>query len=226
MQLAGLTSNVVKELVVEGSWYSADNIRVHISSALVPPEKASELAHELTREEPIIVWVPTYYEDEDDFEYLSTEKKEYIPWIVSPSREARIDEHDPFGVPCANLRPRLSRDYASTLSLTIDEPFGRYWKNRQGVVAVHAQAWGREDEYSETRPYSGLRLFCSTSSLKQILKKYDKDLLLLISLQQCEKEGHRGNSKYKHTVAVLRISKKFDLEYFKGLVNHLYKPRY
>lgn len=226
LQLVGLTSRVGKELVVKGFWHSADNIQVSISSTLVPPQKAPQLARKLTREEPMLVWVPTYHENEDDLEYLMGEKKEYTPWIVCPSGETRLDEHDPFGVSCANLRPRLSRDYAATLSLTTDEPFVRHWKNPSGNVAVHAQAWGREDKYIEDGPNSGLRLCCSASSLEQILKTHDKDLLLLISLQRHEKSGYRGDSKYTHTVAVVRISKTLDLEYFKGRVNHLHKSRY
>jgi len=226
LQLVGLTSRVGKELVVKGFWHSADNIRVSISSTLVPPQKASQLARKLTREEPMLVWVPTYHENENDLEYLMGKKKEYTPWIVCPSGETRLDEHDPFGVPCANLRPRLSRDYATTLSLTTDEPFGRYWKSALGNVAVHAQAWGRENKYIEDGPHSGLRLCCSTSSLEQILKTHDKDLLLLISLQRTEKAGYRGASKYTHTVAVVRISKTLDLEYFKGRVNQPHNSRY
>lgn len=226
LQLAGLTSRVGKELVVQGSWYSADNIEVHISSALVPPEKAPQMARKLTREEPMITWIPMYHETEDDREYSRGDKKEYTAWIVCPSREARLDEHDPFGTPYANLRQRLSRDYASALSLTTNEPFGRHWQNKRGTIAVRAEAWGREDRYSDRGPHSGLRLYCSASSLKRILKKYDKNLLLLISLQRYQKEGYRGDSKFTHTVAVLRISKTLDLEYFKGRVNYLHKSRY
>ena len=227
LQLAGITTRVGEEIVVDGSWHSADNIQVHISSALVSPDNAARLARKLTREEPMIVWVPAYSQSEADREYFRGEMKEYIPWIVHPSGEARLDEHDPFGSRCANLRPRLAHDFASTLSLTTDEPFGRHWKNRRGTVAVRAQAWRQEAKYGDdAEPHSGLRLLCSASSLKRILKKYNKNLLLLISLQRYEKQGYRGESKYTHTVAVLRISKMLDLQYFKGRVNYLHKPRY
>jgi hypothetical protein len=226
MQLVGVTSRVGKELIVQGYWHSADDIEVRISSALVPPEKAQRLARELMREEPMRVWVPMYHESEDDVEYSRGDKKEYTPWILCPSGEARLDEHDPFGVSCANLRPRLSRDYASALSLTTSDPFGRCWQNRRGTAALRAQAWGREDRYSDRGPHSGLRLYCSASSLKRILNKYDKNLLLLISLQRYEKAGYREDSKFTHTVAALTLSKTLDLEYFKGRVNYLHKSRH
>ncbi len=221
LKLAGLGSRVRKELVIEGQWYSADDIRVNISSALVPPAKANKFAQKLTREEPMIVWVPCFYDGEDDSEYLRSEKNEYVPWVVCPSGEARIDEHDPYGITSANLRPRLARDFAFYCSLSKDDPFGRIWKDKQSREALRAQVWGREDG-----SHSGMRLFCSSSILKRILKKYDKDLLILINLERYEKETYRGDSKYTHTVAVARITKTLDIEYFKGRVNHLYKERF
>jgi hypothetical protein len=226
LRLAGLTHRVGKELIVEGRWFSADNIRVHISSALVPPDKAARFARNLTREEPMVVWLPVVPETEDDLEHLIRgEEKEYAPWIVCPSGEARLDEYDPYGVFCANLRPRLARDFAALCSLTSDDPFGRVWQEKRGRPILRAQAWGREGKDSEEGPHSGLRLFCTSSVLKKILTKYDKELLLLINLQRYEKE-YRGDSKWTHTIAVVRISKTLDLEYFKGRINHLHKSRY
>jgi hypothetical protein len=183
------------------------------------------MARELMREEPIRAWIPVYDENEVDGEYTRGDKKDYIPWIVCPSGETRLDEEDPIGAPCANLRPRLSRDLGATLSLTSNDPFERYWQNRRGTVVTRAQAWGREDRYSDHGPHSGLRLYCSASSLKRILKKLDKNLLLLISLQRYEKEGYRSGSKLTHTVAAVRISKTLDVEYFKGRINYLPKSR-
>ena len=226
LRLAWLTTRVGKEIVVEGGWLSADNIRVQVSSALVPPEKAKRLARKLTHEDPMIVWIPVFHsEAEDDLDHLSGEKREYTPWIVDPSDEARLDEHDPYGVSCANLRPRLARDFAALCSLTCSDPFGRIWEDKQGGPALRAQAWGRNDTDREDGPRTGMRLLCKRRVLKKILTKYDKDLLLLINLQRYEKE-YRRNSRYTHTVGVVRIDKTLNIEYFKGRVNHLYKSRY
>ena len=60
LALASIRSRVVNELVVQGLWFSADNVRVHISSALVPSRKAATFARELAREEPMSVWVPAF----------------------------------------------------------------------------------------------------------------------------------------------------------------------
>jgi len=226
LRLSGLGSCVGKELVIEGRWFSADNIGVHISSALVPSNKAATFARKLTREEPMTVWVPCFDESEDDSDHLMGDKKEYMPWIVCPSGEARLDEHDPYGVTDANLRPRLAHNFVTFCSLSQDDPFGRVWKDKRGRLALRAQAWGREDKDREDGPHSGNRLFCASSVLKRILTKYDKDLLILINLQRYEKETHRGDSKYTNTVAVARVTKELGLEYFKGRINHQYNLRF
>ena len=61
--------------------------------------------------------------------------------------------------------------------------------------------------------------------LRRILKRDDKDLLVLIKLQRYEKESYRENYRYTHTVSVARITKACDLQYFKGRINHVYEMR-
>ena len=70
LRLAGINQRIAKEIVVEGDWYSEDHLKVSISSALVPSAKAKMFARKLVREEPIQVWVPCFYESEDDSEHL------------------------------------------------------------------------------------------------------------------------------------------------------------
>ncbi len=226
LQLAGVTSRIGKYLIVEGSWSSADNIRVEISSALVPSDKAVRLARKLIREDPFTVWLPVFQGTEDDYEYQIGEKSAYLPWVVSPSGETRLDEHDPYGVSRGNYRPRLARGFAALCSLSTDDPFGRVWRDKQGKPMLYAQAWGREDKYSEHGSRSGLWLFCASSVLRKVLTKYDKDLLVLIKLQRYEKESSYRDSKWTHSIAVARITRTLDLEYFKGRINHLHKSKY
>ena len=108
LSLAALGSGVGKKLVVEGRWFSADNINVQISSALVPSQKAATFARKLTHEEPVIVWVPCLsYASEEDSEFVRGDKKEFTPWIVCPSGPARLDEHDPYGTSLANFRKQF-----------------------------------------------------------------------------------------------------------------------
>ena len=224
LQLAGLSSRVDKELVIQGTWFSADDIRVDISSTLVPPKKAAMLARKLTREQPIQVWIPVFHQR---YEYLEqpTEKKGYTPWIVCAEGESRLDEHDPYGVPCANLRPYIAPDFAAFCNLTSGDSFRRTWLDKRGNQMLRVQAWGREDKFREDGPHSGLRLFCNSSILKKILNRYDKELLILIKLQRYEQE-YREQGKWTHTVAVARISKSLELEFYKGRINYLHKLRY
>ena len=226
LDLAELSSGVGDKLVVQGEWFSADDVNVLISSALVPSRKAATFARKLIREDPMIVWVPYYLESEEDSEYTQAEKKGYTPWIVSPSGEARLDEHDPYGVPVANFRSRLSNDFITYCSLSKCDAFGRAWKDKSGRTVLSAQAWGREDKEGEDGLHAGTRLFCASSVLKSILTKYNKDLLVLITLQRYEKTSYRSDSRFSHTVGVARITKDFDLEYFKGRINHLHKTRW
>jgi hypothetical protein len=206
-----------------------DNVTVRVSSALVSPKSARRLAKALIAEEPMIVWVPSFTDNEVDDEYVRGEKKEFAPWLVCPSGETKLDEHDPFGSPTANIRPRIARTYASTTGLRAIDRFGREWQNGQGAVAIRAVAWGRkerdDDSGHDSGPYPGLRLSCSKSTLKRILTRHKKDLLILINLQRYQKSSlHDG--KYTHTVAVVRLGKSLKPEYHKGSVNRLHVSRY
>ena len=226
LSLAALGSGVGKKLVVNGEWFSADNVSVHISSALVPSQKAATFVRKLTHEEPVIVWVPCLsYASEEDSEFVRGDKKEFTPWIVCPSGPARLDEHDPYGTSLANFRKHLAHDFTTFCSLSKNDPFGRVWTDKHGRVVLSAQAWGREDKDREEGPYAGTRLFCTSSLLRRILKRDDKDLLVLIKLQRYEKESYRENYRYTHTVSVARITKACDLQYFKGRINHVYEMR-
>jgi hypothetical protein len=169
--LVGLSNGVDKEIVIEGKWYSSDPIQVRISSALVNSRDVDRLAKKLTEEDAMRVWLPSYrHAEDDDSEYLEAEMKEYAPWIVSPSREARLDEYDPFGVSVANERSYIHPQAASFLSLKKGDPFGRTWTGRLKTIALRAQAWGREYKDSE-RSHAGLRLLSSTDLLREALSK-------------------------------------------------------
>lgn len=81
MGLAGIDieKGIGKELIIQGRWYSSDGVEIGLSSDLVPPKKAEQFARKLIREKPILVWLPAFQGDEDDGEYLSSNKKEYSP---------------------------------------------------------------------------------------------------------------------------------------------------
>ena len=97
-------------------------------------------------------WIPVFHQAEDDDEYPRDEKKEYTPWVVCPSGEARLDEHDPYSVSVANTRPRLARNYAALCKLARNDPFGRVWLDNRGTPSLRAQAWGRDEGDREGGP--------------------------------------------------------------------------
>ncbi|MDN5851009.1 MAG: hypothetical protein L0H63_15470 [Nitrococcus sp.] len=222
MGLAGLDidKGVGRELIVQGRWYSSDGVEIGLSSALVPPKKADRFVRKLIREKPILVWVPAFQSGENDGEYLRSDKKGYSPWIVCPSGEARLDEHDPYGVSVANLRPCLAQDYSELCKLTRQHAFGCFWNNNRGTLSLRAQAWGRDETNREDGPHPGLRLLCKSSVLKNVLTKYDKDLLLLFKLQRYEKEIYQSSGRFSHSISVARIDKSLNMDYFKGRVNY------
>jgi hypothetical protein len=166
------------------------------------------------------VWLPKYFEGEEGTEYLQTEKKEYAPWIHIPQREARLDATDPFGASCANVRPSVSDQYAKAFSLATGDRFKRTWQDQHGRIVVRAEAWGRENKRSDGGPRSGLRLLCATSFLRTLLRKYDKELVVLIDLQRYQSESYRSRSSFTHTIAVVRVSRQLTFEYVRGRVNH------
>lgn len=222
MGLAGLDieKGLGRELIVHGRWFSSDGVKIGLTSALVPPKKAAQFARKLVREKPILTWVPTFQDGEDDDEYLHGDKKEYSPWIVCPFGEPRLDEHDPYGVSVANIRPRLAKDYSEFCKMKRQDAFGRFWNTNLKTHALRAEAWGRDETNREDGLHPGLRLHCKSSVLKMVLTKYDKELLLLFNLQRYVTETYRSSWQFSHTIAVVRIDKSLTVEYFKGQVNY------
>jgi hypothetical protein len=213
------------EVVVEARWYSTDGVRIDISSALVPPGRARALAKKVLEEEPIIAWLPSFRDSEDDDEFARGEMKEYAPWIACPSGESRLDEHDPYGVSDANTRPRLAQRNVTLCKLSLGDPFGRSWLDSEGRVAVRAEAWGRDESDYQRTSRPGVRLSCHPRVLKSLLKKRHMDLLVLIKLQRHEKR-HQEPDTYNHTLAVLHVDRTLAVKYYRGPVDHLHKSRF
>ena len=227
LRLIGLHSGVSDPITVSGFWYSKDHVHVHISSVLVVPHKAARVAKGLIDEEPMLVWLPQYGEHSRGEEYLMSQKPECVPWVVSPSGEGKLDEHDLLGSVRAVRRPRIAQSFASPLGLRPDDPFARVWVNGRGRILARAEAWGQDNEHSEEPTVSGGRLLCSRRLVKSVLRGNNSDLLMLVALQRYEK-GYRPHSegKYTHTVAAIRVTKSLDVKYYKGRINYLYKPRH
>jgi len=220
LSLVGLIAGDNQGIVVAGSWHSTDHIRINISSVLVSARKARSIAKQLIDEDPMLVWLPTYDAGDNGQEYLHSEKADCIPWIITPSGEARLDDDEPISSIGVMRRPRITQAFAAAFSLRSDDPFHRVWKNRRGRIIAHSAAWGFVNKFDDEHSVSGVRLSCSKELLKDVLTKNGADLLLLINLQRYEKGYGSEQGKYTHTVAVIRITKALDIEYHKGKINH------
>lgn len=222
LNLVGIGSGIGKEIVVNGNWNSLDNIKIHISSAFVSSRKSKALAKELIQEEPFFVWLPSYSKSQDGKEYLDNDKKDYFPWVVCSYSEGRLDENDPLASICAMHRPHFSENITKIFSLESDDPFGRVWRNFSSGPVAFAEAWGCENKFEDETSCSGIRLVCSEELLRTVLATLDKDLLVLVKLQRYEKGMGITDSKFSHTIAVVRIKKDLDFEFYKGAVNKLH----
>jgi hypothetical protein len=226
LNLIGIDFTLGKEIVIEGNWSSPDNIKVYISSALVALRKAKASAKQMIQEEPFFVWLPTYNEYDDEEEYLRSNMKDYVPWVVCPSSEGRLDEDDPLGSICALRRPHFAENIVKNFSLETNDPFRRIWKNSSGKPMAHSNAWGYENKYEDEASYSGVRLVCSGELLRDVLTTRDSDLLVLVKLQRYEKGIGSWDSRFSHTVAVVHIKKTLDFEFYGGAVNKIHQTRY
>jgi hypothetical protein len=219
-------SDCPREIVIEGSWHSADGIYVRISSALVDPDDCQSLTKRLIDEEPMQAWLPIFDGDNEELEHFRNEKIGYEPWVISPSGEAGLDKQDPLGVDGANRRSHLARKYADSIKIHVTDVFGRAWQYDNAEIALRAQAWGRNEIDDGRSPHPGLRLLCEASTLKRILKKHHKTLLLLIVLRRSEHKSYEGSTRWTHTVAAVSITQSMETSYLPGRVNHLHKDRW
>ena len=69
-------------------------------------------------------------------------------------------------------------------------------------------------------------MICKSVFLSEVLDWSDANLLVLIKLRRYEKTSRKySDSKFFHTVAVLRIEKDLRFEYFPAAVNQVHKSR-
>lgn len=221
LELVKLENGLSSELVIDGDWMSADNVKVKISSALVPSGRAEALARELIDEQPFLTWLSSLSEDDNGDEYIFEKKPGYTSWLVAPHSEARLDQYDFYGISYANNRSYLVKEFRDLCGLYKGDVFGQTWKNKRGHVELISEVWGSEDIHSDNGSHQGCRLICKKSVLKKIFSKQEKDLLILINLQRYQKETHDSDSKFSNTVAVVRVTNDMNVEYFAGKINHL-----
>lgn len=225
--LIGVNSKRINEITVQGSWHSPDNIEVSISSALVLSTRANALVKELIAEDPFLAWLPRYHQYEDEDASLRNTKKGFVPWIVSPSIESRLDGDDPLGSNYSVSRPEFADNIINSFLLKNDDPFRRKWTNSHNKAVAYSRAWGSKPRYSNETSYAGSLLTCSGDLLSEILTTLHANLLVLIKLQRYEESSyHVKQSRFSNTLSVLRIKTKSDFDFYMGAVNKVHESRF
>lgn len=226
LELLRIDETIGNDLIISGTWYSADGIAINISSALVDSTKASQAARKLSREDPFQVWLPEFEQYDGGDEYSHHGKAFYIPWIVRPHVEPRLDGLDLLASRRVTARERLADRMNALLFLSTSEPFQGRWVDPSGRTVVRSEAWRREPTYEEREATYGKRLVCLSEEIKPVLADMNSDLLILLLLRRYE-SGYGGNpSRYWHTTAVIQITETLDFKFYKGRVNELHTSEY
>ena len=225
--LLGFDSEFPQELVVHADWHSPDNIEVTMRSALVAPSKAKSIVKGLIDEQPFFAWIPTY--DEHDYHrgHHKKDKRNLFPWIVKPSLEASLDDDDPLACIYSASRPYFIQDITKSFGLITNDPYKQTWVNSSGQKMAQSDVWGRKLNLSSEASYLGSQLVCSQELLHQVLNTTNTNLLVLIKLQRYEKSDYlRKDSRFSHTIAVLRVQKNLTTKLYMGLVNKVHVNRF
>ena len=225
LALLNIESHIAQELVVAGDWRSADDIHIHISSALVPCKDATKEAFTLSKKMPFDMWLPSV-EYDDEIENSFSRKEPYKPWIVWPYSEARLDARDLLGSISAVRKLHFTKAVNVASQLRAEDPFKRKWIFSNEKIAARSEAWVSHRERGQDESECGRRLVCSSELLSDVLQKESAELLVLIILTNYE-EGYSGHgSKFWHTTAVVRVNQSLDFEYYCGAANKLHEMKY
>ena len=207
LSLLNIESFIDEEVVVAGNWLSNDGIKIHITSALAPSSNARKLALELSKTSPFRAWLPHAEELDSEDENSLSEKTLYTPWIVWPYTELGLDETDPLCVATAVRRLYFTKAISSLKPL---DEFKRTWKDSKGRVAARSEAWIQTPKRRE-EAISGERLVCRSSFLKDVLKKQNANLLVLIELSRYGQGFADRADQWWRTTAIIRIEALWEL---------------
>lgn len=224
LSLLGIGTAISGNLVLHGSWPSADGIEVSVSSALVPVKGSIKAAGRLAKMDPFHASLPFSDPDASDSGsggYSMTG----VEWIIRPSISTFLDKTDSWGSYSAINRPRFSEKFCSLFSLRPTDRFERSWADAKHDNVALSEAWGCHSHH-EHGSIAGSRLSCSRNLLKRVLKTVDCDLLLLVILRRYEKGYSSEPSRYWHTTAVVRVQRDLKFKFFPGASNKLSDNKY
>lgn len=226
LSLLGIGTSIGEWLVTNGDWRAMDGVGVRVQSALVPSRKSANLAKALATTDPFQAFLPQLQEYEDADRRPARSHAPYLPWVVTPEGEARLDSADTLGVVGAMYRARLASTANAFGQLASADPFRRTWSNPIGNVVVRSEVWAHRTEGSQGRYGSGSRLQCRTTLVQDFLSANASHLLLLVVLRRYESGYGSRASQYWHTTAVVRVTESLEFTLYLGRVNELHESKF
>jgi hypothetical protein len=172
-----------------GYWTNVDDRReehIHVSSALVSPERAQSLLRALqSTRNPHDFRIPPAGDD------LEIDHSEFQlkGWVSSHTRDRELDGFDPWSGSISYPPPRPAKYIAEMLGLSTDT-HRRQWQIGDGGPAAMSVSWGQHKEKREEgEVVHGSRLQASTEFVVQLLKKTGMHLIVEVEINR--KHGQR-----------------------------------
>lgn len=220
LALLGIQTAIANDLVVCGDWRSSDNIGVMVSSALVQPETSEEMARHLAKKDPFGL-VYRCWETLPAKKQVKTTK-----WICQPSITASLDKTDPLGASPAGERARFTPEIASRFCLAAADPFNREWLDGDARIIARAEARGCHKLHEDENSMNGQRLVCSKAFLRRVLATMERELLVLVVLEQHHRGTYGESRECRHTTAIIRVDRSLDFVFYAGASNRPHRMKF
>ena len=214
LKLAGIDQTRVfgADFIANGNWGSPDSVRVDISTALVPAEKAELAAVAVGTSTDFHMFLPwvSAFENEDDV-HRRNDVAPCKEWISRREAYTKLDEFDLFGSSAAIQRDRLTMIINNVFGLKSTDPWSAIWTYPDHEVAYTAEAWGvHRGQGRSAHADQGNTITCRTNFLLELLRSGGYSLLMLIKLELfIEKNRYggddEGESRFVHTWVIAVI---------------------
>jgi len=182
-------------LNVWGHWTAADSEleqSVHISSALLSPDKSLALLRALATAKDVHDYaLPSAGSDREIDESGFTLKG----WIVDDSRDRGLDGQDRWAGGISFPPPILAPYVIEMMGLETDSD-RRLWRDREKSVVMASQVWGHYDEarrHESSNPEHGSRIQASLGFLTTLLAKLGRDLIIEVQIDRRRRSQPYGS---------------------------------
>lgn len=222
LSLANIKNNSQQEIIIDGSWVSEDGIKVEIGSVLISNKYSSKSFAALSKEGPWNIWMPELNSEDENDRFSNQNNKNLIPWIVSTEKDLRLDQFDPYSAHLGRDRSKISKKVLDAYSIKSSDRFHRSWIDKNGTLILKSEIWRGPRTERRGDEHAGLRLICSTSFLKKLLKDTKANLIIVVRLQQyIEKDYGRSSGEFVHSIGLIKINENLEFEYRKGYSKEL-----